>query len=323
MRFRFIETGFDRFVLIFYIPLLTIGQTLAEGKLKTFFKELKEQDKDEIKVKKIKAEGQDKGTKASEVRRRFALLLSRYNLQNVFTSQDDDEDSGKDNQVVGGLKDAGVWDKQIFKDKKLDRLWQKAQQQYFDDDEMTLLKEEFRKYESRLSDYDSQVERVALEEQKIRDKLEKRRNSIDSISEDYPTEHLRHLKEKHRDLKRHLNALEDQVLRRQPAHEREAHFDEPRVAKLWKLATKVGFDGEELGELREELQHFESRLKKVAYLHEHYSIDGDNVKRSMDDKHVDTDGSKHIRSRLEDLTKHADKLERDLEVKIMSRHVEL
>jgi hypothetical protein len=290
-------------------------QRLAQGKLKTLFKELKEQDKDEIKVKKMKFEGQEKGTKGVEVRRRFTILLARYNLEDVLS--DDTIDN-----LTHAVLNENAFDKQMFKDKKLDRLWRKAEQQQFDDGELLLLKEEFQKYESRLSDYNSQVERVADKESEIHEQIETKRNAIDSSTE-YPSEHLQLLKEKHREVKRHYNELEDQVLRKQLPSDRDVHFDEPRVGKLWRLALKVGFAANELNELRDELQHFESRLRKISYLEEHYSIDRETVKRTMDDKSVDSSESKHIRGRLRDLTDHVDKLERDLHTKIMTAHSEL
>ena len=289
------------------------------------FQELKEQDKDEILLKKVKAEGQEKGgSKQVEVQRKMALILAKYDLTNAVHEPDQKE------QNSAGSFDEQANAKRLFKNKKLDKLWSKAVQRHFNEQELKLLKEEFRNMESKLDDYHLQMERVGEEQRRNEENDKNLPNSIDPHDQQQPKKssgssghQLNELHEKHREVKQHFNRLEERVLRDLPHSEHPVMFEEPRVVKLWKLATKSGFDGTELKTLKEELEHFEKRVKKLVYMEEHFPINNDVFGKPLMDKHVDVEENKHLRGRVVELTRHVDKLERDLEAKIMSKHIEL
>lgn len=87
---------------------------LAESKLEKLYSQLKVHDKNELTLKKLKAEGSDKeGLKEAEVRKKFANIMESFGL-------------------AGGSvepKEQDTEPKALFKDKKLARLWEKVSQQ--------------------------------------------------------------------------------------------------------------------------------------------------------------------------------------------------
>ena len=85
---------------------------LVEGKLEQLYSQLKVQDKDELTLKKLRAEGSDKeGVKEAEVRRRFAGIMESFGLAG---GQVEAREAGEDTP------------KALFRDKKLVRLWEKV-----------------------------------------------------------------------------------------------------------------------------------------------------------------------------------------------------
>ncbi|UYV85053.1 LRPAP1 [Cordylochernes scorpioides] len=121
-----------------------------------------------------------------------------------------------DNTILGGLEDAN---KNMFKDKKLNKLWIKAQK----------------------SGFSNMIQ-----------------NSLHSIgSEDLIQSSHSRIQEKHKELRENFEYLSRQVLLG------DFQFEEPEVEQLWKLAQKANFTGPELESLREELHHYENRLKKL------------------------------------------------------------
>lgn len=95
-------------------------QRLTQFKLKSLYSELKVQDKEELQLKRLKADNLDKdGLKEAELRRKFGSILERYALNDHFEktqlgSQPNAADSHFNSNAV-------------FKDKKLNKLWMKAE----------------------------------------------------------------------------------------------------------------------------------------------------------------------------------------------------
>lgn len=84
------------------------------------FSELKVQDKEELQLKRLKADNLDKdGLKEAEMRKKFGSIVDRYGLQEHF-----DKD-------IPPVEESNNVDKKfnnnVFKDKKLNKLWLKAE----------------------------------------------------------------------------------------------------------------------------------------------------------------------------------------------------
>ena len=101
------------------------------------------QDKNELTLKKIKSEGGDKdGSKENEVRKKFNNLMLSYGLGGT------PEANGADPSVS----------KTLFKDKKLQRLWEKAEQAGLNTEELIALQEEFKHHQRKVDEYHALLE---------------------------------------------------------------------------------------------------------------------------------------------------------------------
>lgn len=98
-------------------------------------------------LKKLRSEKQDKdGLKEREIRNKLEMLLDKYGLTDLL-----DQDPKKSNDVDENVNHH----KQLFKDKNLDKLWTKALQSKFSDEELKILKEEFQHYEEELGKWNT------------------------------------------------------------------------------------------------------------------------------------------------------------------------
>lgn len=87
--------------------------------MKSLFSELKLQDKEELQLKRLKADNLDKsGLKEAELRKKFGSILERYGLMEHF---------GGETDVNSNIADKHSDSNNIFKDKKLNKLWLKAE----------------------------------------------------------------------------------------------------------------------------------------------------------------------------------------------------
>ena len=82
------------------------------------YSELKVQDKEELQLKRLKADNLDKdGLKEAEIRKKFGNLIERYGLADHF-----------DKEIESNQADsASTNSHSLFKDKKLNKLWLKAE----------------------------------------------------------------------------------------------------------------------------------------------------------------------------------------------------
>lgn len=127
-------------------------QRLSETKLKSLFGELKLHDKDEITWKHLRAEGKDKdGMKEAELRKKLLNIMSMYNL---LDQADDvtDENKAKPFKPLNEASDKYI-NKSLFKDKKLNKLWQKAETSGFTQEELLALREEFGHHQDKIDQY--------------------------------------------------------------------------------------------------------------------------------------------------------------------------
>lgn len=176
--------------------------------MQALFKDLKEQDKIEIAYKKLRSENQDKdGLKEMETRSKLNVILAKYDLRDVLEAMNEDQKPVEPERQ-----------KQLFKDKNLDKLWNKALASKFSEEELKILKEEFQHYEKKLEDYHELVDKVHELEEQVKHEQERWENSVERLDDkhefDKPSadNHLQHLNDKHRSVKDSYFKLQDKVL---------------------------------------------------------------------------------------------------------------
>ena len=286
---------------------------LQESKLKLLYLELKLQDKEEIALKKLKSEMGDKdGLREAHVRKKFNGIMNTYGLIKEDKTQQEDE----------------VLNHRIFKDKKLDRLWEKARQSGLEDDELMLLKKEFQHHEDKVDDYHR------LKEMTESNTIDGNRRSNElHIDEDYTEDEEASAREAlnneidgkvAKDIKKNYERLHRIATNTHPLRE----FEEPKVNGLWKLAQEADFNEEELQSMRKELKHYEQRLQKLHMLTAELELvdkrrDDDNDLEKNGENWEKTDGRKKMDTKLKKQKDTVDKLHSSLKVRIASRHSEL
>jgi len=215
---------------------------LAEGKLERLYSKLKVQDKDELTMKKLKTEGGDKdGIKDAEVRRKFALIMEEFGLMGGDVVQDKEVEPTK----------------ALFRDKKLTRLWEKAEKSGLNSEELTALQEEFQHHQRKVDEYHMLLEMAGEDDGKRINDIQ-RELDMDVFDIRDTNEYHKKGKAIKRDYERLHRLATNQPL--------ESPFNEPKVAGLWKLALEAKFEPEELESLRQELAHYETRLEKMHFL---------------------------------------------------------
>ncbi len=130
------------------------------------------QDKEELQLKRLKADNMDKdGLLEADLRRKFGSIIERYGLGEHFDKDLVDSDSNK--------ADSATNSHSLFKDKKLNKLWLKAESAgftgtqeyyscwkhysnhkhfYFKETELKTLKEEFVHHQEKVLQFYSLLE---------------------------------------------------------------------------------------------------------------------------------------------------------------------
>jgi len=258
---------------------------LSERKLKQLHTELKVHDKEQMALKKLKTEGSDKeGIREAEIRKQFNGIMYSYGL--VQASQIKEEHAKLPTNT-------------IFKDKKLERLWQKAHKAGLEEEELHLLKKEFQHHQDKLDQF-HRLKELAVKTE-----------DGNLLSNDI---HLLMDEEQYdmNTLDGKAKALKDDYARlhRLSTNTQPTEFVEPKVKGLWKLAQEADFTTEELESLKAELHHYEKRLEKLHHLKAGVNLIDAHLEGKMDRK----------------LAKHSDSVERlhmELASKIAARHSEL
>ncbi|XP_063371075.1 alpha-2-macroglobulin receptor-associated protein isoform X1 [Cydia amplana] len=303
-------------------------QRLSEPKLQSLYSDLMIHDKEEVTYKRVKSEGGDKeGWKEAELRRKLTNIMTVYGLREHF----DDHSGGKvkDHPAHNSALDDHI-NRSIFKDKKLNMLWSKAEASGFTSEELAALKEEFSHHQEKIDQYYDLLNNVdniksdsfknAVNEEEL-DKFNEinfqtKNNEIGQ--KDY-LDAANLVRDKHRGLRDGYDRLQRMTARGPNNKE----FIEPKVQGLWKIATAANFTVDELESLKVELQHYESRLLKLRH------IQADHVNNF--DKHhskIAAAGDKvdHFDEQQQMIKKHSrkvEKLHQDLESRILARHSEL
>ncbi|KAH8236495.1 hypothetical protein KR026_003696 [Drosophila bipectinata] len=286
---------------------------LTEPKLKSLYMELKIHDKEEIAWKQLKQKDKD-GLKEDELRRKLIGIMSTYDLLEHFD----------ETQNVEKLKpykkfhdsDERHKNKSLFKDKKLNRLWEKAELSGFTSDELKTLKQEFNHHQDKVDVYYSLLENIGTVD------TEKHENAINTedldnynlISND-PNEneiktHAQNVKKFENDLnalRGHHTGIKDHYERLERLVSSGPHsqdFIEPKVQGLWRVAQSSNFTEKELASIKTELYHFESRLLKLRHLHAEHALHKEKYK---------SEKVKDKGNRFEDMEDHLKKQTRKVE----------
>lgn len=138
---------------------------LTEPKLKSLFTELKIHDKEELGFKHQKSEKPkdfNDGMKEAELRKKLIGIMSTYDLLEVMDVDDinDTEVYKKHKPYEGKVKSDNYRNKSLFKDKKLNKLWERAELGGFSPSELEALKEEFLHHEEKVDLYYSLLEKM-------------------------------------------------------------------------------------------------------------------------------------------------------------------
>lgn len=93
---------------------------MTDFKLKKLYSELKVQDKEELQLKRLKADNLDKdGMKEAELRNKLGVIIERYGLGDGYDKEAPSNDLKRVTSTPHHTN--------IFKDKKLNKLWMKAE----------------------------------------------------------------------------------------------------------------------------------------------------------------------------------------------------
>ena len=226
---------------------------LTDKKLETLFSSLKLQDKSELTLKRVKSEGGDKdGSMETEVRKKFNSILVTFGLGG---SPEDNAGSSQQPQS-----------KTLFKDKKLQRLWEKAELAGIHGDELATLQEEFKHHQRKVDEYNALLE--------MTDKNSKRYNEIKVTleREELDIRNVNEIGKREKDLTANYGRLHRLATNRGE----EGEFEEPKVAGLWKMAMNSNFTSFELESIREEL--VSDGLTVISEIYNHYFLSRSIIK---------------------------------------------
>ncbi|OWR50217.1 hypothetical protein KGM_210737 [Danaus plexippus plexippus] len=162
-------------------------QRLPEPKLKSLYSDLMIQDKEEITYKRVKSEGIDKeGLKEAELRRKLTSIMDAYGLRHHF--EDVPAGKQKEHASYNSAMDESIMNKSLFKDKKLNILWAKAEASGFTNEELSALKEEFMHHQEKIDQYYDLLVNIDVEpkdgyksEYTGNSNLPRRKSLVDSI----------------------------------------------------------------------------------------------------------------------------------------------
>ncbi|KAK3864832.1 hypothetical protein Pcinc_029520 [Petrolisthes cinctipes] len=296
---------------------------MSDNKLKNLLAELKVQDKEEVTLKKLKHEGGDKdGLKEAELRKRLIAIMMKYNLN------DDLREAGKQNDskeaYLNEVHDQQIL-KAIFKDKKLNKLWSKAEASGFTEVELRALKEEFMHHQEKIDEYFALIQSATPKEgEGEQNYLDNDIRHFDALQDTEASEKtggqdpVNTIREKHREIKDGYDRLHKVASTGPDSKE----FLEPKVAGLWKLAVRGDFTQEELESLHTELKHYEHRLMKVRHMTGQLGVL--QSRGGEDTEKMETsEGQRILQERLVKQQRKVDKLHEDLEMRIVQRHLEL
>lgn len=273
---------------------------LSDAKMKGLYADLKVQDKEELAWKKMA--GQDKeGLKEAELRSKLKAIVDKFDLSDQFKHHQEEPPEHPNVARKEGY---------MFRDKKLNKLWMKVQKAGLSDQELRTLKEEFQHHQDKIDQFyatqDKDEKDLANDVELNMLSEEERQNGL--LSGDLEKQGHEALLESYRKLN----------IRAEEAWKRKGGFAEDKVQRLWKLAQQGDFSPAELESLKEELQHYEHRIRKLGHFQTELEQHGVDPKAAPDEDHVKT-----LKQRIKQYSHKVNKVHQDLEGRILQRHLEL
>lgn len=113
---------------------------------------MKTQDKEEIQYKQNSRENDKDGTQAAKLREKLIGIMKAYNLLD-YSDNDKNIKPGKHDKYSKDRSDYYANKISTFKDKKLNKLWHRAEMAGFTVDELNELKKEFVHYDEKVEMY--------------------------------------------------------------------------------------------------------------------------------------------------------------------------
>ena len=321
--------------------------SVGPGKLKDLKTDLTKHEFDQLTLKKMKALNQDKdGLFEAAVRKKLLSIMAKYSLEQYYDDihppVENEHELKKDNLNKAKLASSNPIGelKSTFRDKKLDKLWKKAEQSGFTQEQLMILHEEFEHQQEKLDEHYDTMNLIEQELEKRNKEGERWENSIESNIDKEPKRKSTQnevkesqsekkarldsnihqvLKEKYSDIKKNIDKLHKKIISGK-VDDNEAPFEEGPVNDLWSTAIQANFTASELESLKEELEHYQTRIKKLK--HFQYELERNKI-GSKDSSGDDDDEAKHIRRRVKELAHKVDKTHKSLEQKIVTRREEL
>lgn len=248
---------------------------LSPVRLSELHADLKIQERDEFKWKKMKSEGLDEdGEKEAKLRRSLSVILAKYGL-------DGRKDTLSTNFLNHGPEDDSL------EDPRLEKLWHRARASgKFSSEELDKLWREFLHHQEKVREYNILLETLSRAEEIHENVISPA--DMSHVAEDALRSRHSELKDRLRDISQGLDRLQ------RVSHQgygAEAEFAEPRVMDLWDLARAANFTQKELESFKEELKHFEAKIEK----HNHYQKQLEISHQKL--KHVESFGDQEHISR--------------------------
>jgi len=320
--------------------------SLGPGKLKDLKTDLIKHETEELLLKRMKSHNQDKdGMFEASVRKKLLSILRKYSLERYYDDIHppvDREHDFKQRNLKKGTLDAPNSSKLTFRDKKLDKLWKKAEQTGFTQEQLMVLHEELQHHQDKIDDHYETMNELdhrsdkdsnnANSENSIENDsdgaLRKRPSPASKFQESESEKKTRlesntqqALREKHSEIKRDLDKIHRDVIAAKLNHD--GPFEESHVNELWVAATKGNFSKNELESLREELKHYETRMKKLQHFQAQLERDEIIIKKGVSSREEDDNETKHIKKRVKELTAKVDKTRRGIEQRIYNKRDDL
>lgn len=322
--------------------------SLGEAKLKNLRTDFFSVQQDEITLKKLKSNNQDKdGLHEAAVRRKLLNVLSKYGLDKYYhdlhppVADHDGRNARKARNLAKVTDDNPDTDihlnQKIFRDSRLDKLWKKAEKSGFSQEELMILQEEFQHQQDRLDEHHDVMNMLDAKSDDFKVEKERWENSIENTMEDnknifrsksYGSESAsdkKHrtnqnvhqmLQDKQKETKKGFEHLHAKI---KSKLEGDVDFDEQKVIELWSSAQTNNFTSEELDELKTELYHYQTRIKKLR----HYEVQLEHGQVGSDPSKDDDQEVKSLKKRVKDMNHKIAKVHKLIENKIISKRIEL
>ncbi|XP_031640987.1 alpha-2-macroglobulin receptor-associated protein [Contarinia nasturtii] len=293
-------------------------QRLTEPKLQSLYTQMKTQDKEEIQYKQNSKDNDKDGSQAAKLRKKLIGIMRAYNLL---------EYGDHDKNIKPGKYDKHYDNNKVstFKDKKLNKLWNKAEMAGFTVDELNELKKEFSHYDEKVEMYYKLLDNI---DETIKKRYENTVNQDELdffnevVEEEVKDDHREYvdnankLRDKHRDLKDTYDRLEQKTAQGRNRDQ----FIDPKVIHLWNTALQSNFTASELAALKEELFHFETKLLKLSHLYAEQALGNEKLKNKKDKKA--TEKNDHMEKNIKKHARKVEKLQESIEKQVY-RHSEL